>query len=222
MEVITTPSDEKFVNVELRTPGGIARAIDLDLVGSELAEVIFASRIVQVSNVYHTPYRGKCFTLLRDPVDRAISLFYALKDSPWEHSFKKEFSDMTLEDYAFSKYIESNWLTRMLTNTMSGAIGDDELENAKHFLKNKCLIGLTDTFDESHERFERYFGWDDTIYDDCQNELKERNKQNNEDRHLDSIVSQTVLDQLRKQNELDILLYEYAIEIYKEQESFFA
>ena len=158
--MIETPSSDHYVNVDMRTPEGIYRATELNFVDSKLAGAIFATRIYLASEVFHPPYRGICFTFLRHPIDREVSLFYALKDSPWENSFKEEFSDMSLQDFVFSKYLESNWLTRMLTNKMSGPINVDDLNDAKKFLKTKCLIGLTDKFDESHDRIEKYFGCD--------------------------------------------------------------
>ena len=37
----------------------------------------------------------------------------------------------SLEDYVSNKYSESNWLTRMLTNKMSGRVDEDDLNDAK-------------------------------------------------------------------------------------------
>ncbi len=225
LEVVTTESNEQYVNVDLKTPQGVSRAIELDFVGNKLAGVISSSRIHLTSEVFHPPYRGKCFTFLRHPIDRAISLFYTLKDSPWEGSFKDEFSKMSLEDYTFSAYAESNWLTRMLTNKMTGPITMDDLEDAKTFLKTKCLIGLTSKFNESHDRVEKYFGWNSNSEADmtCEKELLDMStKGPNPQRALEEeTVSKVVLDQLYKLNQFDIRLYEYAIELYNKQAKLF-
>ncbi len=222
MDIITTPSNEKFVNVDLRTEEGIKRANELDFVGSNLADVVFTSRINLASSIFDPPYRGKCFTLLRDPIERATSVFYALKNSPWETSFKEEFSRMTIEQYAFSEYIESNWLTRMINNKMRGKITDDDLETAKRFLGEKCLIGLTAEFDQSFERVQEYFGWESTADASCVEELKDsHDNQDSQNRNLAPSISKVVYDQFYKQNTLDIQLYEYALELFDKQQSLF-
>lgn len=221
MEVVTTLDDEKYVNVDLRSKEGIDRAIQLDLIGSNLADLVVAQEMSLVSEIFHSPFKGKCFTLIRHPIERAVSVFYALKETPWDHSFKDEFADMTIEDYVFSKYLESNWLTRMLTNKMNGPIDINDFDNAKEFLSRKCLIGLTDEFDESHERFMRYFGWDVSYDAVCEDEVKLANEKDaNQDRQRNlekSKLSQKVYDQISDMNELDIRLYEYALELYEEQ-----
>ncbi len=222
LKVITTLDNEKYINVDLRNPEGVDRAISLDLVGSNLAQFVVAQRIGLVSDIFHTPFKGKCFTFIRHPIERAISVFYALKDSPWEHSFKEQFVDMTIEDYAFSEYLESNWLTRTLTNKMSGRIDINDLDNAKDFLDKKCLIGLTEEFDESHERFMKYFGWDSSNTLICEDEVKlEYELDANQNRHGRNLgrISQKVYDRISDMNELDIKLYEYALELFEAQKS---
>ena len=152
------------------------------------------------------------------------SLFYALKDFllTWENSFQQEFSHMTIEQYAFSEYLESNWLTRMISNKMTGEITDDDLEKAKLFLREKCLIGLTEKFDESYGRVQKYFGWESTTDVSCEKELKgSKDNQDSLNRNLAPSISKMVYDQFFKHNALDIQLYEYAHQVFDEQESLF-
>ena len=121
----------------------------------------------------------------------------------------------SLEDYVSNKYSESNWLTRMLTNKMSGRVDEDDLNDAKRFIEMKCLIGLTDMYQESYERVEKYFGWINTTNATCENELKLSR------RLYDENISNLVYDQLHKQNELDINLYEFAMDLYEKQTQIF-
>ena len=57
---------EKYVNVEFRTEVGIQRAIDMNVIGSGLVDVVVASRLNQVKNVFHPPTnQARCFTMMR-------------------------------------------------------------------------------------------------------------------------------------------------------------
>lgn len=227
MEIVTTPANEKFINVDLRSQEGIDRAIKLDFIGAKRTDVVFALNINAVSKIFQPPYHGKCFALFRDPLEREMELFESLKASPHETSYKKEFSNMSFGDFVFSEYAESNWLTRMITNKLTGPVDENDLEDAKHFLQTKCLVGLTNEFSESYHRFVKYFAWQSTTDLDCEAQLKEnhnkqyRQKQNNNRKLLLDDISQDVMEQLTKQNQLDMDLYEYVRNIYEDQSVFF-
>jgi hypothetical protein len=70
-----------------------------------------------------TGHTGRCFTVLRHPIERAVSLFYSLKRDK-----KKAFSDMSISDYAKSSLAEDNWMVRIITNTMKNKITKAHLD----------------------------------------------------------------------------------------------
>merc|ERR1711957_504856 len=69
------------------------------------------------------------------------------------------FKEMNLEEYAKSSFMEDNWMVRVLANEMDGKIEQHHLDLAQHVLGRKCLIGLTEKFEESILRFAHYFDW---------------------------------------------------------------
>lgn len=76
-----------------------------------------------------------------------------------EHTYSEVYKEMDIEEYATSQYSEDNWMTRFLTNQMSGNVYDRHLDLAKEVLESKCLVGILEDFAESINRFDRYFGW---------------------------------------------------------------
>jgi hypothetical protein len=78
---------------------------------------------------------------------------------------------MSLLEYASSKYVENNPMTKTLTNIVrhrkEDSLSSDyqyessdiDLEVAKKILESKILIGLYRDLDGSIARFQRYFSW---------------------------------------------------------------
>ena len=68
-----------FVNVDLYTIEGIDRAKNLGFVQSNLAEVGFTPFVNESSMLFDQNHRGRIFTIMRNPVERIISLYYFLR-----------------------------------------------------------------------------------------------------------------------------------------------
>jgi hypothetical protein len=98
-------SEHNYVNVNVATPEGIARALNLGLVPSHMADTVVSAHVDLVTALFNANDHGRAFVLLRHPVDRAASMFYFLKASGYA-----PLKDMTLDDYAKSDLIENNWL----------------------------------------------------------------------------------------------------------------
>ena len=235
MEIVTLESGAKYVNVDVSTPTGIERAKKLGLVKSHMADVALTSYLKEIAEVlFDDPTtktkdspRGRCFTLLRHPVRRAVSMFYYLQIADWEETYHPKWQSMTLEDYASSIYIENDWMTRMLVGKISGDIlTDDELQLAKDILKNKCLIGILDNdhLEESLLRFETYFTWNSksNMKDrlSCQKEVLNRGGDNSHSHpHIEE--NSDVWNQIAQHNVHDLELFNYALELYEEQTKLF-
>lgn len=105
------------------------------------------------------------FTLLRDPVERIISLYhYGLEGkSKWIHKQINE-NNMTLSDFAASGKIQtSNHQTRLISG-YSGPL-DGALERAKQNLDaHFAVVGTADRFDETLLLLKRIFGWKSVYY----------------------------------------------------------
>ena len=98
-------SEHNYVNVNVATPEGISRAMNLGLVPSHLSDTIVSAHVDLVTALFNANDRARAFVIFRHPVDRAASMFYFLKASGYA-----PLKDMTLDDYAKSELIENNWL----------------------------------------------------------------------------------------------------------------
>lgn len=107
-------SEHKYVNVNIATPEGISRALNLGLVPSHLADTIVSAHVDLVTDLFNANDRARAFVLFRHPVDRAASMFYFLKASGYT-----PLKNMTLDDYAKSEFIENNWLGEIVLHTIT-------------------------------------------------------------------------------------------------------
>jgi hypothetical protein len=73
-----------FVNVDTYTPKGIQRAKKLNLVASGLADVVISPLLYDTATLFTPTRKGRIFTMLRHPVERATSLFYFIQDTQWK------------------------------------------------------------------------------------------------------------------------------------------
>jgi hypothetical protein len=79
IQVIQVPSENRFINVDTTTPLGIDRAKQLGLAESGLAEIISSPLFPEIIDIMNEQHRGRMFTVLRHPIDRATSMFYYLQ-----------------------------------------------------------------------------------------------------------------------------------------------
>ena len=102
------------------------------------------------------------FTLLKHPMHKAMHLCNTKR--------QREIFDIrnvTIIEHANSECVESNWLTRFLSNNKHDMLTEKDLSIAKEILKRKCLIGIIKDNDdddndinytnESIHRFIQYF-----------------------------------------------------------------
>jgi hypothetical protein len=152
----------RYVNVELNTKEGILRASNLGLAQSHLADVIISPYLHNMaSSVFTKQNPGRLFTLFRHPVDRALAMYHYLSKASWDPIYSPEVKNMTIEEFAKSRYIENNWMTRFLVGKTKGKLTHSDMLLAKKIVKFKVLVGLYDELETSMARFQRYFGWKD-------------------------------------------------------------
>ena len=93
--------DAKALNVDISTVAGLERARSLDLLGREYADALLSTLLYPSSTllVEQSEHPGRMFTLIRHPVERAVSLFHYIQDTQWRNkdTFQKELSELTLE-----------------------------------------------------------------------------------------------------------------------------
>ena len=144
----------RYVNVDTTTVPGIQRAAALGLSSSGLADVVVSSYFHDSAGLYDLGHQGRAFIVLRDPMERAASMYWYRIEEVGDLD-----RSVSIEDYAQGNGIENNWMCRFIANRMTGELTKDDLEEAKEILRTKFLVGFVDDFDESLHRIMKYAGW---------------------------------------------------------------
>lgn len=213
----------RYVNVDTTTLDGIKRAKRLRLIQSGLADVVYSTYLYEMSGLFSEKHRARVFTMIRNPISRAVSMYFYLQEAVARGEKSSAFLYQTIEDYAQSPHMENNLLTRLLVNQMEGPLKAEHLLQAKEILRRKVLVGLTSHFRESLERFKFYFGWQqvsalgelsDTIHG-CEERLV--NTGDNKLSHPNVAKGSQTWELLAAQNIYDLQLYEYAQFLFQDQ-----
>lgn len=140
------------------------------------------------------------FTMLREPVERVISLYYYLQNCPGYENVKK----MTLEEFALNYPEASNFQTSMV----SGELEKPNLNKAIDNLKTFTVVGVTELFNETLYLLKNVYGWENIHYS------KENITKN---RPLKEDIPPHVIEIIRQKNALDIELYKVAKQLCEEK-----
>lgn len=241
LEIVEKNRVKNHLNVDVSTLEGINHARDVGLAESHLADIIVSPLFyASTKEIFSEDHRGVVFSMFRHPIKRMLSLFYYLQDSTWEKTYNPIFANMTLEEYSYSGFAESNYITRSLVNKMEGPLIPDDFELAKEILRRKCLVGLVDEFENSISFFNEVFGFrpnfdaevvgeesaseeDKKVHiDQCLEDLR-TGKGNGSNRHKHADVSEdsVAYKMLALKNAYDLQLWDLIVEKYKEQQLVF-
>jgi len=131
LSILTLEDGGHYLNFDMTTESGIEQARHAGLGVSGVADIIMTRFVYNAAELFtNTGHTGRCLTMIRHPIHRASAL--------WHHKKRigaKEVEGKTIEQYASSEKTESNWMTRVLTNALSGPIGDEHY-NAAQRLQN--------------------------------------------------------------------------------------
>ena len=225
LKVLHFAHEVNYLNVDTSTVKGIQRAQDLNLVPSGLADVVISPLLHDATTLFTPTRKGRLFTIFRNPIERAASLFYFIQDTQWKqpNSGNQQFASMTIEQFYEAGYAENNWMTRFLTNELTkGELTEEDLNIAKEVLRQKCLIGLLEAKGETFDRFQKYFGWrpKNGSEEECLAKKLEW-AWPMKHRHPPVEKESNAYELIRAQNIFDLQLYEYATELFKQQEQLF-
>jgi len=222
LEVLSSKDGSFFVNVDTTTSEGIHRAKSLGLIESHMADYIVTQHLHPAATLFTKNQRGRMFAIFRHPIERAVSLFHYLSVADWEPTYDPKLAFISLEMWAQSKRIEHNWMVRFLSNEIERDLMPRHLEVAKEVLRKKCLVGLLEKKGETFQRFQKYFGWEfpNKVSKECQERQLHWGWSN---KHAHPIIEEgsPTWNLLLKKNQLDMELYYYAKQLFKEQVALF-
>jgi len=222
-EMLTIVSDlegGQFINVDATSQAGIGHAAKLQAGNLPNLQLVATPFLYDAAEkLFSQYYRGRMFTMIRHPIERAASLYYRMAK---DKNNDVLLPGMTLEDYARSSLVESNWMTRFLSNNLKDDVSLEHLVIAKEVLKTKCLVGLLKHKSESMRRFETYFNWvaDSERTEECHSKILDWNWPN-KNKHQPVREGSEAWGLLMKQNGFDVKLFHYAEEIFREQAAIF-
>lgn len=162
----------------------------------------------------HLERPAKYITLLRNPIDRVLSLYFHILKWPRTELQKRIVrEEMSVEQFVTeSGYLQAdNGQTRRLAGNEPafGCCSGELLEVAKKNLADHITVGLTERFDESIVLFRRTFGWPLT--------LRYWKRLVNKERPREDALSDETLRVLRDHSSFDLRLYDYACEVFDRQ-----
>jgi hypothetical protein len=217
--------DWKVVNVDTTVKSGIVRASKMGLVQSGKADLIFTMEPAFAGEQLFDPQnKGRIMALFRNPIDRLVSKFYYLQTATWERTYKPEWKDMSIIEWADLPSEDENFMVRKLSGKkFNEPVNEMDLILAKEFLRQRVVVGLMGEMTKSFRRFniamnvdvndernhrcvEEYFGNKDT-----DSGVKNSNK------HPKVMEGSPEWRALAKKNHLDIILYAYAERLFEEQ-----
>jgi len=132
-------------------------------------------------------------TMLRDPVDRVISHYYYLLA-------KNHFKTCT----SFEDFIQMDLNRNIQTQYISGNTLPDLPKAIEHLERYFSIVGITERFNESLYLMKKQFGWHQFDYS---------NRNVTSHRPAKEQLSPELIDFIKKNNDLDMELYKYAVQL---------
>lgn len=155
--------DWKVVNVDTTIKSGIIRAKQLGLVQSHTTDLIFTMEPnFAGQELYDVDNKGRFLALFRHPVERAVSMFFYLQTATWERTYRPEWADMTVMEWASLPNNEQDYMVHKLVGKSFGETVDEtDLIIAKELVRQRFIVGLMGEMNESIRRFNIVLGVDE-------------------------------------------------------------
>lgn len=216
-----------FVNIDATTVAGIDRAKQMGFADSGLGDAVVTPFMYEANELFTPSAKGRLFTVFRHPIDRAISMFYYLQVADWEPTYDPALKDWDLSQYATSDKIENNWLTRQLSNQLSGDLADEHVQKALEVIRRKFLVGLMSKMEETMTRLERFFHWTYHVnpanQEICRTDLLSGgSNSNSKKKQYKPKEGEDAWNLLVAQNQYDMQLWGYIETLFDEQEQYVA
>ena len=125
--------------------------------------MIFTSDVNFASDhLFDKENKGRIFSLFRHPVDRSVSKFYYLQTATWEKTYRPEWKDMPLVEWAREHNLDENFMVKkILGKKLSDTVDLGDLIVAKEIVRRRFVVGLMNEMEESIKRFNVILGIDE-------------------------------------------------------------
>jgi len=151
------------LNMDTSSPEGLSFSFANQIVNSGKVDVIVSNYFLSGAALFTDIHNGKTFTILRHPIELALSLFHYRRKATWERSYRKEWMQLSFTQYVNSDQYMDSWMVRQLTGTMPWVkLNENHLYRAKEILKQKIFVGIMSEMDETLRQFKAHFGWEET------------------------------------------------------------
>lgn len=161
------------------------------------------------------PRPATYFSFLRNPVDRVISEYYFVLESPDHHLYKKVIDEkISLQEFVEQKLTLGNGQTRMIIGLRNPEVNccKNSFTQAKSNIENFfSVIGLTERFDESLILLQKQYGWNQLSYARWVHKSKSRPKVED--------LSEKTFETIINANYYDLKLYEFGKALFDQQVS---
>lgn len=210
----------KQITADLTTPDGRYRARDQglrDIVPTDV--VLLSSNLQETSQVFSGSFQAELWAWFRHPIERQISTYFFLQSLPQDHpSFDPRIQVMSLSDWVRSDLHSPNALLgSLLGHPTSGDWNELDLTIAKNLLRQKARIGLLERKTESVQRFLAGRASSASGSRECQERLLDY-AWTTKGRYPSIGVKSEAYKLLVQSNRLDMILYEYAQNLFDEQD----
>jgi Sulfotransferase family len=153
------------------------------------------------------PQGATYFTMLRDPVARALSTYYFILRRPLNPLHRKVKRErLGIEDCIRLFPQRHNLQCRLIAGVKDTAIPDERLlDMAKeHLIKSFSVVGVSERFEESLMLMATTFDWEIPFYKNCK--VSKTRPQ----------INSGTVEMIRDHNRLDVELYEFSKGLFEE------
>jgi Sulfotransferase family len=153
--------------------------------------------------------------ILREPVARVVSHYDYIRRTPTDPRYESV-KDVTLEEFAekltlgkFGKNMQTYRVAKVARFNLNDLSPEETLELAKQSLDQFAFIGILEKFQESLFLLSYIFGWKPILNSRKENASKKSKTK--------AEISPQTLEIIREQTQLDLVLYQYAEEIFEQR-----
>ena len=224
LDVLTRKDTARFVNIDACSVSGLQTAHSLGFASQQPADAVFTSYFRQsMEYLFDDAHQAAVFATFRNPIEREVSRFFYVQHATWEKiTYAPEFQNITLKEFALH-HAYDNFITRVFAGKTHDdadiAVTRDDYEQARQFLNEFVLVGLTDEMDESIVRFAQAFGWDQrSQWETCRSQASQGS---NRFDHPQVKPGDEVWELLVAKNEYDLELFRLAQDLFVAQRDLF-